>query len=77
MGYRECWSLTMENSSTTTHLGLLFGVRNQELLLITRPPADQQTGRGHKPILAQDHQASARGGKGIWLKELPSVLWAY
>ena len=44
--------------------GLLFEVRNQELLLITHPLAGQRTDRGYEPILAQDHRDSAWRGKG-------------
>ncbi|XP_050259929.1 uncharacterized protein LOC126705006 [Quercus robur] len=48
--------------------GLLFGARNQEPLLVARPPPSQRIGRGYETILAQDR---------IWPEELPSVLWAY
>ena len=45
-------------------LGLLFGARDQEPLFVTRPLAGQWTGWGYESILVQDHQDSARGGKG-------------
>ena len=64
MGYQEYWSPTMEKNSTTMHSGTSVWSWGSKPLLITRPPSSQQTGKGYEPILAQDHQDSAWGGKG-------------
>ncbi|XP_075636756.1 uncharacterized protein LOC142608994 [Castanea sativa] len=64
------WGLDIMESFLTT-------IRNQESLLITRPPSSQRTSRCHKSILAQIIKTRLKGAKGIWLKELPSILWAY
>ena len=65
MGYQECWSPTTENSSTTMHSGTSvqsWGPR---------------TTTHHLPTLLKIIKTRLEGSKGIWLKELPSVLWAY
>ena len=50
-----------------------LGIKNH----ISSTLAGQRTSQSHEPDLAKNHQDPARGAKGIWPDELPSVLWAY
>ena len=42
----------------------MLTTENQESLLLTHPPSGQRISRGHEPILSQNPQDLARGGKG-------------
>ena len=68
----------MENNSTTAHSGT--SIQNLVLKITTHHPAHPQA-NGQIEVTNQSLlkiiKTRLEGAKGIWLDELPSVLWAY
>ena len=63
-GILESLPRTMAKNLTTMHSETSATVRDQKPLFITYPPISQWLGRSCKPILTQDVQDLALGGKG-------------